>query len=218
VSGMGGDSREQRVNSSSNCKQQLTGRPSSISHAAWPANIQRFVATDRAAQRRRAIIMQAWRWTRHNSAFSRLGAWYNTAFLFMRQQIGTILVACGIMLALYMLYQWSVWLVLAVIVAITCIATFRLLFDEPRIVRTEQPLVVSLDMEEPQIASEQPQTAPSFEFPDTPMPSTPLVRVLETIDLSSSDIEHFIRSTAEYTSEQQTIDLPLKEEAPEDAP
>jgi len=136
----------------------------------------------------------------------------------MRQQVGTILVTCGIMLALYMLYQWSFWLVLVVIVAITCTATLRLLFGEPRIVRTEQPLVVSLDTEEPQIAGEQPQATPAFEFPDTPMPSTPLVRVLETIDLSSSDIEHFIRSTAEYTSEQQTIDLPLKEEAPEDAP
>lgn len=166
--------------------------------------------------------MQAWRWTRHNSTFARLDVWHNTtyhaAFLFMRQRVGAILVAGGIMLALYMLYQWSVWLVLAVIVAITCTTTFRLLFDEPRIVHTEQPLVISLDTEEPQIAGEQLQTAPSFEFPDTPMPSTPLVRVLETIDLSSSDIEHFIRSTAEYTSEQQTIDLPLKEEAPEDAP
>src|SRR5579884_2311664 len=187
---MGGDSREQRVNASSNRKQQLTGRPSSISHAAWPANLQRFVATDRAAQRRRAIIIQAWRWTRHNPAFSGPNAWYNTAFhaafLFIRQQVSTILVVCGIMLVLYMLYQWSVWLVLAVIVAITCSITIRLLFDEPRIVRTEQPLVVSLDTKEPQIAGEQPQTAPSFEFPDTPMPSTPLVRVLETIDLSSS--------------------------------
>ena len=161
--------------------------------------------------------MQAWRWTRHNAAFSALNAWYNTAFLFMRQQVGTILVVCGIVLVLYMLYQWSVWLVLAVIMAITCSITFRLLFDEPRIVRIEQPLVVALDTEESYIAGEQSQTAPSFEFPDTPMPSTPLVRVLETIDLSSSDIEHFIRSTAEYTSEQQTIDLPLKEETPEDA-
>jgi hypothetical protein len=126
----------------------------------------------------------------------------------MRQRVGAVLVTGCIMLALYLLYQWSAWLLLAVIVAITGTTTFRLLFDEPRIVHTEQPLVVSLD-------EELPQTAPALEFPDTPMPSTPLVRVLETIDLSSSDIEHFIRSTAEYTSEQKTIELPLKEEIKE---
>jgi hypothetical protein len=219
---MGGDSREQWINSSSRGKQQLTGRPSSISHAAWPANLQRVVATDKAAQRRRAVIMQAWRWTRNNSAFAHLdtwSAWYKAFFLFMLQQAGAVLVTGGIILALYMLYQWSAWLLLVVIVAITCTITFRLLLDEPRIAHSEQPLVVSLDTQEPQTTREQPQAAPSFEFPDTPMPSTPLVRVLETIDLSSSDIEHFIRSTAEYTSEQKTLDLPLEEEAPpEEAP
>lgn len=205
---MGGNSREQRIISSSKRKRQLTGRPSSISRAAWPTNLQHLVATDRAAQRRRIIIMQAWRWTRNNYAFSRLRSWCSSVLLSMRQQVGAALVTGGIILALYMLYLWSVWLLLAVIVAVTCITTFRLLFDEPRIVHTELPLVVSLD-------EELPQTVPSLEFPDTPMPSTPLIRVLETIDLSSSDIEHFIRSTAEYTSEQKTIELPLKEEIEE---
>jgi len=34
--------------------------------------------------------------------------------------------------------------------------------------------------------------AKSPSFPETPMPATPLIRVLETIDLSTMDIEHFI--------------------------
>src|SRR5579885_1403167 len=33
---------------------------------------------------------------------------------------------------------------------------------------------------------------PSMTFPDTPMPATPLIRVLETIDLSSTNVEHFL--------------------------
>lgn len=152
--------------------------------------------------------MQAWRWTRNNHVFARLKPPYSAIFLSMRQQVSAVLVTGGIILALYLLYLWSAWLLLAVITSITCITTFRFLFDEQRIVQAEQPLVVPLD-------EGLPQTAPVLEFPDTPMPSTPLVRVLETIDLSSSDIEHFIRSTAEYTSEQKTIDLPLKEEETE---
>jgi hypothetical protein len=43
-----------------------------------------------------------------------------------------------------------------------------------------------------------PHTRPLF--PSTPMPSTPLVRVLETIDLSSTNVEHFL----DAKQEQQT--------------
>jgi len=32
-------------------------------------------------------------------------------------------------------------------------------------------------------------------FPDTPVPTTPLVRVLETVDLSQTDVEHFMDIT-----------------------
>jgi hypothetical protein len=40
------------------------------------------------------------------------------------------------------------------------------------------------------IQHQQPDNAMSF--PTTPMPATPVIRVLETIDLSSTDIEHFL--------------------------
>lgn len=206
VSSMGGDSRKHNE-----VGPQFLSKPSSVSQAACPPNLQRFVATDRAAQRRRAIMMKAWWWTQNNNTLARLRLWYSSIIINIRQQIGTALVTGSIMIAIFMLYQWSAWLLLAVICTITCFATFQLLFEEPRVTHTEQPLTVSLDME-------QPQTAPSFDFPDTPMPSTPLVRVLETIDLSSSDIEHFIRSTAEYKSEQKTIELSAEEEVAENMP
>ena len=35
-------------------------------------------------------------------------------------------------------------------------------------------------------------------FPETPMPATPLIRVLETIDLSSSSVEHFLDGEQEH--------------------
>jgi len=36
--------------------------------------------------------------------------------------------------------------------------------------------------------------------PETPMPEAPLIRVLETFDLSSSNIEHFLDSKADLTA------------------
>jgi len=33
--------------------------------------------------------------------------------------------------------------------------------------------------------------------PETPMPEAPLIRVLETFDLSSTDVEHFLDSKAD---------------------
>jgi hypothetical protein len=57
------------------------------------------------------------------------------------------------------------------------------------------------------------EQTPLFLFPDTPMPSAPLVRVLDTIDLSSSNIEHFIK-TAEHPAmlkAQETAEKKAKE-------
>lgn len=44
------------------------------------------------------------------------------------------------------------------------------------------------------------QQITQFEFPETPVPATPLIRVMETIDLSSSDVEHFIHTTSDHQS------------------
>ena len=44
-------------------------------------------------------------------------------------------------------------------------------------------------------------------FPTTPMPLTPAIRVLETIDLSSTDIEHFL---ATQDKEHHTAEMPAK--------
>lgn len=53
------------------------------------------------------------------------------------------------------------------------------------------------------------RSAMPLHFPDTPMPATPLIRVLETIDLSSTGVEHFLgeieqaQKQAEQEQEQQ---------------
>ncbi len=42
--------------------------------------------------------------------------------------------------------------------------------------------------------------------PQTPMPSTPLVRVLETLDLSQSNVEHFLDTSEERNTAELALD------------
>src|SRR5581483_2177577 len=56
---------------------------------------------------------------------------------------------------------------------------------------------------------------PSMTFPDTPMPVTPLIRVLETIDLSSTNVEHFLE-LAERS--ERTEVAPPSQEPPHQQP
>jgi hypothetical protein len=117
---------------------------------------------------------------------------------FLRQQIVTAFLIGGTVLVMYVLYQWSTMLLLAVIGAVTCIVTFRLLLDSKPAVQTaqaqEKPAEIPQVQEARDVKDAESETeSPQFVFPDTPMPS--LVRVLETIDLSSSGIEHFIKTS-----------------------
>ncbi|HEY4388250.1 MAG TPA: hypothetical protein VGN34_27690 [Ktedonobacteraceae bacterium] len=43
------------------------------------------------------------------------------------------------------------------------------------------------------------------QFPETPMPATPLIRVLETIDLSSSSVEHFLEEEKQTSGEMPVV-------------
>src|SRR5579885_3318945 len=59
------------------------------------------------------------------------------------------------------------------------------------------------------------RSLPSMTFPDTPMPATPLIRVLETIDLSSTNVEHFL-DLAERAERAETY--PPSQEPPYQQP
>ncbi|MBE3558254.1 MAG: hypothetical protein IMW89_03405 [Ktedonobacteraceae bacterium] len=66
------------------------------------------------------------------------------------------------------------------------------------------------------------EQALALDFPQTPMPSmpsSPLIRVLETIDLSSSDVEHFIKtSEMEQKISEAAAEQAAKEGVHEDMP
>lgn len=130
------------------------------------------------------------------------------------------------MLSVYIFYHWSAWLLLGLICVVTSSVTFRLLLDTPRTSSVASGLVKEADKASAEPHEEVAEIAkedngiyqvPLFDFPATPMPSTPLIRILDTIDLSSSDVEHFLRVTADYkpitseAGEQAAQDIKVNE-------
>ncbi len=100
-----------------------------------------------------------------------------------------------LVLLLCMLYDWSGWLILAGICAMTIFMVTRPAVHavgEHEKVLPQASRILAQQGQVQQIVGEVQQTPLLFPFPDTPMPATPLVRVLETIDLSSTNVEHFL--------------------------
>jgi hypothetical protein len=154
-------------------------RASGISSALWPSNTQRCIATSKIAQQRRFIIMK-WpcmkrRTSRHMHLF------YPT--------LAIMLLIGGMVLAIVVLQYWVILLTLAAAWSVMIICMIRLLFNG--IYNT------AVGRRGRDLTQRARRTPAVFRFPETPMPATPLIRVLETIDLSRADIENFMDDTGE---------------------
>jgi hypothetical protein len=183
------------------CKAQRQYR-SSVSRAVWPANIQHCIATSKAAQRRRVIVMKGWWWISswRNHVTAKLYHWYTYIIAPVRQQLTTTLITSGIILAMYELYQWYAWSPAVIICILVCAILFLLLSEKQHTPTIPHTTLPPQNEESIQRTEESIQQITLFEFPETPVPSTPLIRVMETIDLSSSDVEHFIHTTSDHRS------------------
>ena len=93
-------------------------------------------------------------------------------------------------------YNWSLLILLGSLCLIMTGMIIYLLFNGKS---------ATVSYKQPQPSHKQPVVPPTPlmpQFPNTPMPATPLIRVLETIDLSSSKVEHFIDPTSKPVTEQ----------------
>jgi Ca2+/Na+ antiporter len=198
-----------RMSGSRKCKTQRQYR-SSVSRALWPTNIQHCVPTNKAAQRRRIIIMKGWGWISawYKRITAKLSRWYAYIVAPVRQQLTTTLITICIILTMHELYQWYVWSPAIIICILVCATLCLMLSEKQHTSTTPRTVSPSQNEEARQRTAEPAQQVALFEFPETPMPSTPLIRVMETIDLSSSDVEHFIHTTSDQRppKDRQTIE------------
>src|SRR5579884_748250 len=161
-----------------------------VSRALWPADTRR-VATGKAAQRRRKLIV------RHRRSI------YLLDLLQIRNPI--MLVALSLLLTVSIITALSahVWYPL-----FCSLVLFIVLLMLPLFVATE---AVHSNIVGSQLLQEMrslPGIATKLLVPDTPLPAEPpLVRVLDTVDLSQTDVEHFLATPDEQTGDTAAMTL-----------
>jgi hypothetical protein len=109
------------------------------------------------------------------------------------------LLVAGIALAVAVFQYWVILFILAVVWSVLIVVTTRFLCDKF--------YYGALVYKPHSLRSRALSALPPF--PETPMPATPLIRVLETIDLSTMDVEQFIANEA---SEQESAQMPIVQE------
>ncbi|QBD80876.1 hypothetical protein EPA93_34870 [Ktedonosporobacter rubrisoli] len=120
-----------------------------------------------------------------------------------------ILLLGGMVFAIAVLGLWALLVFLALIWLAMAAITSRLLYREIRhVIGALSKLPAEQPVKKEGAAEDIPATP---YFPETPMPSTPLIRVLETIDLSSSDVEHFLAGSAEGQAESASREEPVSQ-------
>jgi hypothetical protein len=164
---------------------------SGVSRALWPVGGRRSVATNWFAQQRRFFIMRGIGWS---SVRRRVIQSLHVVYPLL---VPTLLVV-GIVLAVALFQYWIILFILSVIWSILIVITTRFLCDKFYRVALYKPHSLRS-----RALSALPQ------FPQTPMPATPLIRVLETIDLSTMDVEQLIANEA---SEQESAQMPIVQE------
>lgn len=187
---------------------------SKVSRAVWPERLRWNLATDRTAQWRRAMMIRRFYQPgeqrprkSHNSqrnkkvvppSHRRIGS-----FMFrVHRRVALSLPIIIVLLVVCLWQRWYVQLILAALCTATNVLVLHLLFNDVT-VSTELTgrATIPLPRTAPTAPPGKSSTAakpisnrplPTMTFPDTPMPATPLIRVLETIDLSSTNVEHFL--------------------------
>jgi hypothetical protein len=118
------------------------------------------------------------------------------------------LLLAGIVLAVLIFQYWAILFALATLWSVLIVIMTRLLCD-----KVYASLLTRLERRVRPGWSQRPRSF-SFasRFPETPMPAAPLIRVLETIDLSTMDVEHFIEDESDLQTSTQ-ISVVQKERA-----
>ncbi len=171
--------------------QKLKPPVSTVSNALWPVDTRRRFASSTHAQRRRVIVLRGfWRSKRASKVGFRCRV-IARIFYVLCIMIATAFVLEGLLLVLFMARPWALLLLLTATWTVSLSIANQLLYlERPKTtVSRNVTKVKTLKVVEPVQPVRQPAL---LQFPETPMPATPLVRVLETIDLSSSEVAHFL--------------------------
>ena len=196
------------ANSGDSKKLHIFRQPASgVSRALWPADMRRSPATARSAQRRRHLMFSGKWWAkmltyaahpvyptspfRTTNTTSTTRTIQSTFTPSLVMGMLSLLVGSGILAALFF-HTWLLLLLPTAILTMVSLAITPLL-----LAKRQQPSRPHSHAGTGILpGTRELRSTPGFpsirRFPETPMPTTPLVRELETFDLSQTDVEHFL--------------------------
>ena len=182
--------------------QAFARRAARVSKALWPTNVRRSIATGRAAQTRRRLIVK-----------SRYGGWWWGSFALQHPLAFAGMCALG-SAGIIATLATHLWLLLLLFITALLAVFLLLLIVRTRVSNMKHSMNSLLQGAERRSF---PGVLGKSHFPNTPMPvEPPLVRVLETFDLSETNVEHFLDlpeggNTGGYSLEswkEAQVDLP----------
>ncbi len=176
--------------------QVFVQRAHGVSRALWPANARRCVPTGKVAQKRRSLIIH-WKWWTTLANISHVGLIF--VLIISSMLLGGMLVAAMVLHRWYLLLMPSfVLMTVSTSMTVVIARSFKL---QRAFLPKWQP-----GMSLPSIFTMR-------RTPQTPMPSTPLVRVLETLDLSQSNVEHFLDTSGKRNTAELALNLEKEQSA-----
>lgn len=160
---------------------QKVARTSTVSHALWPREWRRSPAVDERVQQE----------MRRSLDTARSSWWMRALYMLERAHFFYISVVVALGLAsittlVVLLYGWPVDLVFFCVSGVAAATVFFLMVREGHVSASKTSAGAMPDFI---------QATPHMVLgadPETPLPAMPLVRVLETIDLSACPVEHFL--------------------------
>ena len=183
------DSNDNRGNSGNNDNtdskklQIFRQQASAVSRALWPSNLHRSQVIGKPVQKRRRLTFNGLylAWSEQNVPAS-------VPVLLV---ITSTVVGGSIVTAL-LLHLWYVLLFPALLLTATTLLILHPLLSKFHAIPDQivQPRLTIQST--PRTFKSSPGTLPVRRAPETPMPKTPLVRELETFDLSETGVEHFL--------------------------
>jgi hypothetical protein len=184
---------ERRQSSNSRVFRQHVG---SVSDAWWPAHMRRSLETGRIAQGRRLLLISCRR-ARWLGPFATIFQFGTRLLLIVTSTaIGGTIVAALLLRTWYILMLPVLLLPLLTAVVIKLARALHLPW--------RRPLDLVSSISPPRNQALFPD---AYAEPVTPLPATPLIRVLETYDLSASDVQHFVAPFCERDTAELRLNL-----------
>jgi hypothetical protein len=149
---------------------------SAVSHALWPSDLHRSQAIEKAVQRRRYVKFGIMPLSLAQSV---------QASMPVLLVVVSTIVGGSIVTALF-LHLWYILLIPTLFLTLTTLVILHPFLSKLK--HTPRPTLQPT----PRYFKSSPGIPPTRRTPETPIPHTPLVRELETFDLSQTGVEHFL--------------------------